>query len=135
MPGRQSVTASQFAHPIALSLEPSTARRQVRAVLTDEGWQGNTDDVVLAVHEALVNAGRHGGAAVRADLALDQSCLVVRVWDAGPGFDLRARVRHPPDLTAERGRGLWLIDRMTTTCEVGRDDDGVFLVMRFDCAA
>jgi len=129
------VTASQFAETIALSLEPSAARRQVRAYLAGEDWSGNTDDVVLAVHEALVNARRHGGAAVRAELALDRSCLVVRVWDAGPGFDLTARVRHPPDPTAERGRGLWLIDRMTTTCEVGRDDDGVFLVMRFGCAA
>jgi len=126
------MTASQFAQTIALPLEPSAARREVEAFLTDAGWAGSTDDVVLAVHEALVNARRHGGAAVRSDLVLDRSCLVVRVWDAGPGFDLRSRIRHAPPPMAERGRGLWLIDRVTTSCEVGRDDDGVFLVMRFD---
>jgi len=126
------MTASQFAQPIALPLEPEAARRDVSAFLADVGWEGSADDIVLAVHEALVNARRHGGAVVRADLVLDRSCLVVRVWDAGPGFDLASRVRHPPPPMAERGRGLWLIDRVTTSCEVGRDDEGVFLVMRFD---
>jgi len=126
------MTASKFAEPIALDLEPSAARRQIRSYLSDEGWRGDPDDVVLAAHEALVNARRHGGAALRADMCLDRSSLVVRVWDAGPGFDLAARVRRAPEPTAERGRGLWLIDRITTTCEVGRDDDGVVLIMRFD---
>jgi len=126
------MTASKFAEPTALALEPSAARRQIRSFLADEGWKGDADDVVLAAHEALVNAGRHGGAALRADICLDGSTLVVRVWDAGPGFDLAARVRRPPAPTAEDGRGLWLIDRITTTCEVGRDHDGVFLAMRFD---
>ncbi len=126
------MTASKFAEPIALPLEPSAARRRIRSFLTAEDWEGDTDDVVLAAHEALVNARRHGGAALRADMSLDRSSLVVRVWDAGPGFDLAALIRRPPDPTAERGRGLWLINRVTTACEVGRDHDGVFLVMRFD---
>ncbi len=125
------MTASKFAEPVALPLEPSAARRRIRSFLADKRWGGDSDDVVLAAHEALVNARRHGGAAVRADITLGRSCLVVRVWDAGPGFDLAASVRRPPDPTAERGRGLWLIDRVTTTCEVDRDDDGVVLVMRF----
>ncbi len=126
------MTASKFAEPIALPIEPSAARRRIHSFLADEGWEGDSDDVVLAAHEALVNARRHGGAALQADLTLDRSGLVVRVWDAGPGFDLAAHVCRPPDPSAERGRGLWLIDRVTTTCEVDRDDDGVVLVMRFD---
>ncbi len=126
------MTASKFAEPIALPLDPGAARRRIRAVLADEGWEGNSDDVVLAAHEALVNARRHGGAALQADMTLGSSGLVVRVWDAGPGFDLTPHVRRPPDPSAERGRGLWLIDRVTSTCEVDRDDDGVVLVMRFD---
>lgn len=126
------MTASKFAEPVTLPLEPAAARRRIRSFLDSEGWEGDTDDVVLAAHEALVNARRHGGAARRAEMSLDGSSLVVRVWDAGPGFDLAAMVRQPPDPTAERGRGLWLIDRVTTGCEVGRDGDGVFLVMRFD---
>lgn len=126
------MTASKFADPIALPVEPAAARRRIRSLLDGEGWEGDADDVVLATHEALVNARRHGGTALHADMSLDDACLVVRVWDAGPGFDLATLVRHPPDLTAERGRGLWLIDLVTTSCEVGRDHNGVFLVMRFD---
>ena len=126
------MTASKFVEPIALPLEPEAARRRIHSYLEAEGWVGDVDDVVLAAHEALVNARRHGGAARRADMSLDGSSLVVRVWDAGPGFDLAARVRQPPEPTAERGRGLWLINRVTTACEVGRDANGVFLAMRFD---
>ena len=126
------MTASKFAESIALPVDPGAARRRIRSFLAAQGWAGEADDVVLAAHEALVNARRHGGAPVRADMALDGSSLVVRVWDAGPGFDLAPRVTQPPDPTAERGRGLWLIGRMTTTCEVDRDDEGVVLVMRFD---
>jgi len=37
-----------------------------------------------------------------------------------------------PEPLSERGRGLWLIGRVTTTCEVDRDGEGVVLVMRFD---
>jgi anti-sigma regulatory factor (Ser/Thr protein kinase) len=126
------MTASKTAEPISLPLDPGAARLRIRDILDDGAWVGDADDVVLATHEALVNARRHGGAAVRADLAINGSSLVVRVWDAGPGFDLADRVRRAPDPTSERGRGLWLIDRMTTACEVDRDDDGVVLVMRFD---
>lgn len=57
---------------------------------------------------------------------------MIRVWDDGPGFDLDDHVARVPEPLAERGRGLWLIGRVTTACEVGRDDDGVVLVMRFD---
>jgi anti-sigma regulatory factor (Ser/Thr protein kinase) len=33
---------------------------------------------------------------------------------------------------AERGRGLWLIDRLTSSCEVQRDRRGNVLIMRFE---
>jgi len=126
------MTGSDLAQPKALSSRPSLARQQVRATLAEIGWEGDADEVVLAVHEALVNAQRHAGAVLRAEMALEGSSLVVRVWDSGPGFDLDDHVARAPEPLAERGRGLWLIGRVTTTCEVGRDDDGVVLVMRFD---
>ncbi|MGI9023362.1 MAG: ATP-binding protein [Acidimicrobiales bacterium] len=127
------MTASELAHqPIELSRQPSRARQQVRELLHEIEWEGDADEVVLAVHEALVNAQRHAGAVLRAQVALEASSLVIMVWDTGPGFDLDLHARQAPDPLAERGRGLWLIDRVTSTCEVGRDDDGVVLVMRFD---
>ena len=127
------MTASELAHqPVELSPQPSRARQQVRDLLREIEWEGDADEVVLAVHEALVNAQRHAGAVLRAQMSLDASSLVVMVWDTGPGFDLDFHAGRVPDPLAERGRGLWLIDRVTSTCEVDRDDDGVVLVMRFD---
>ena len=126
------MTASGLAQPIALSLRPAHARRQVEELLRRERWQGEIDGVVLALHEALVNAQRHAGGIRRAEAAFDGSSLVVSVWDRGPGFDPSSYVNHSPDPMAEQGRGLWLISRLTTTWDVRRDDDGTAVVMRFD---
>ena len=127
------MTASDLAQPRELSPEPTLARHQVRGLLHEIGWACDPDDVVLAVHEALVNAQRHGGAVLRAEMVEEGSSLVVRVWDEGPGFDLDAHVTSTPEPLSERGRGLWLIGHMTTTCEVEHDADGALLVMRFEC--
>jgi anti-sigma regulatory factor (Ser/Thr protein kinase) len=115
----------------ALSIRPAQARREMEALLGRLAWVG-TEDVVLALHEALVNAQRHAGGAVRAEACVDGSSLVLRVWDRGPGFDLDRYIRRPPDPMSERGRGLWLISRVATAMDVRYHDDGVALVMRFD---
>jgi anti-sigma regulatory factor (Ser/Thr protein kinase) len=114
-----------------LSLRPARARREIEALLVRHGW-GATDDVVLALHEALVNAQRHAGGAMRAEACIDGSSLVLQVWDRGPGFDLGPHVQRPPDPLSERGRGLWLISRVATAVEVRHHDDGVAVVMRFE---
>ena len=114
-----------------LSLRPARARGEVESLLTRHAWTG-ADDVVLALHEALVNAQRHAGGAVRAEACIDGSSLVLQVWDRGPGFDLDSYVHRPPDPMAERGRGLWLISQLATAVDVRYHDDGVVLVMRFD---
>ncbi len=117
--------------PVGLSPRPATARRQLRALLRDDGWSGDIDDVVLALHEALVNAGRHGGGVRRAEAAVDPSGLVIVVTDRGSGFDPQPFVRRPPDLMADRGRGLWLISRLATTYDVRRTPEGTELTLRF----
>ncbi len=114
----------------ALSLRPARARREVETLLARHGWT-DTDDVVLALHEALVNASRHGGGVRRAEAAVDPSGLVIVVTDRGSGFDPQPFVRRPPDLMADRGRGLWLISRLATTYDVRRTPEGTELTMRF----
>jgi len=126
--------AQSIAEPIALPTAPSSARCQIRSLLSSRRWPGDVDAVVLALHEALVNADRHGGGAVRAEAAVDHDRLVIQVWDRGPAFDLAGHLHRPPDPMAERGRGLWLIGRITSSCEVRRDTEGVVLVMRFDAS-
>lgn len=126
------MTAPGLAQPIALSLQPASARRQIDELLSVMSLRVDTDGVVLALHEALVNAQRHGGGAVRAEAVVDQSALVLQVWDRGAGFDLRPFTSRPPDPTAERGRGLWLISRVASACEVRQEDGTASLVMRFE---
>ncbi len=124
-------STSALADPVSLSASPAVARREVEALLRDEGWTGEPDDVVLAVHEALVNAGRHGGGVRRAEAAVDRSGVVIKVADGGSGFDPEPFVRRAPDPMAERGRGLWLISRLATAYDVRTTDDGTEIVMRF----
>ena len=121
-----------LAQPIALSLHPASARRQLEDLLSAASLRIDTDGVILALHEALVNAERHGGGATRAEAVLDASGLVLQVWDRGPGFDLGPYASRPPDPMAERGRGIWLISRVASSYELRHDHLGASMVMRFD---
>ncbi len=130
-PRQTTLSTSTLARPTRLSLSPAVARREVEAFLRAEGWPGDTGDIVLAVHEALVNAGRHGGGARRAEAVMDGDGLAVVVADRGAGFDPTPFVRQRPDPMSERGRGLWLIGHLATTCEVRTTKDGNEMIMRF----
>ena len=128
-----TLSTSALARPISLSLRPAAARRQLEAFLRAEGWPGDVDPIVLALHEALVNAGRHGGGARRAEAAVspDGSELTIVVCDHGGVFDPRPFVHRSPNPMAERGRGLWLISRLATAYEVRSSEGGNEVVMRF----
>ena len=127
------MTALHLATPTPLSLRPSRARRQLEELLSDQQWPGDVDAVVLAMHEALVNAQRHAGGAVRLEARVQGPTLIVEVCDRGPGFRLPSPPR-PPDPMAERGRGLWLMCRTTTRCEVRREGDENCVHLQFDAA-
>lgn len=122
---------SALGRGVTLSVHPGTARRQVEALLRDDRWPGDAGGVVLAVHEALVNARRHGGGARRAEAFLDGSGLVVTVCDRGPDFDPRPFLRRSPPPKAERGRGVWLMSRLATTYEVRSSAEGNEVTLRF----
>jgi anti-sigma regulatory factor (Ser/Thr protein kinase) len=121
---------SALTRPVELSLQPATARRELTRLLADAGWNGDVDGVVLAVHEAMVNAHRHGGGATSASAGFDGPDLVVEISDRGRGFHIP---ESPPaaDVTAERGRGLFLIRRLAAAARVVRDGSGVHLVLTF----
>lgn len=117
---------------VALPLDPGDARHHLERFLAADGWAGDREAVVLATHEALANAHRHGGGPRSADVWREGTAVVVEVVDAGPGFDPRPYVRGFPPLLAERGRGLWLIDRMASRWDVRREGGAVRLRLRFD---
>ncbi len=124
------VTAA--ARPVPLSSTPAVARRQLLSMLTEAGWPTDAaDGVVLAVHEALVNALRHGGGVRRAAAGFDAGSLVVKVWDQGRGFEMPG-TNPVPDRLAERGRGLFLMRRLAGDVKVARRGAETCLQLRFD---
>ena len=123
--------ASSLTRPVALSNHPAAARRQLTRMLDDAGWNGDTDAVLLAVHEAMVNAQRHAGGVTRATAGLDGRAVVVQVADKGKGFRL-PESPDMPDAAAETGRGLYLIRRLAADAQVVRSNGEVRLVLRFE---
>jgi anti-sigma regulatory factor (Ser/Thr protein kinase) len=125
------MVATSLARPVELPPQPAAARRELARMLGDAEWTGNTDAVVLAVHEAMVNAQRHAGGVARAAAGFDGQALVVEVADRGPGF----RIPTPcgvPDVDAERGRGLFLIQQLAEEIQIVRDGSEVCLQLRFE---
>jgi anti-sigma regulatory factor (Ser/Thr protein kinase) len=125
------MVASSLTRPVPLSPQPGVARRQLSGLLADAAWGVETDTVLLAVHEALVNAQRHGGGVTHAAAAFDGDRLVVEVRDRGRGFTVPVSP-DMPDLVAETGRGLFLIRRLAADAEVSREGDEVCLLLRFE---
>ena len=122
---------SALTRPVELSPQPAPARRELAAMLTDAGWDGDVDGVLLAVHEAMVNAHRHGGGVTHACARFDGHNLVVEIADRGRGFHVPDSA-GVPDLTAERGRGLFLIRHLASDAHLAREGVGMRLVLTFD---
>lgn len=127
--------ASGLAEPIALPLSPGDARHHLRQLLLGERWDGDIDGVLLAFHEALVNAHQHGGGATRAEACIDGTVLMIRIWDKGPGFEASGYQGATPDAFSERGRGLWLISHVVSHFATQRDQRGVYVELRFGSGA
>ncbi|MFI5640154.1 ATP-binding protein [Streptomyces goshikiensis] len=82
-------------------------------------------EFVLAMHEVVCNAVRHGGGSGTLRLYQGRDTLRCQVSDEGPGFDEGRVPRSLPDLGAcAEGRGLWLVRRMTDSMEVVTDTAG-----------
>ena len=105
---------------------PRLARHAVRERLDGELDEDTAYDIHVVVSELVANAVRHGGAAdddeIRVLVSLGADRVRVEVTDPGPGFE-------PPEQPQERdtgGRGLVLLDRMTSRW--GVECDGVTCV-------
>lgn len=122
--------ASSLARPMSLSPQPGVARRQVSQLLGDARWPGDVDAVVLALHEAIINAHRHGGGVTQATAAVEGDTVRIEVRDRGRGFTVPPSP-DVPDPAAETGRGLFLIRRLATEADVCRTGDEVCLLLRF----
>ncbi len=121
--------------PVPLPLTPKAAREALEVFLADSRWCRETDLVVLAVHEALINADRHGGGVSQIHASVEGGALVIVVCDRGAGFEMPTGIGAPTtaaDPFAENGRGVWLIRQIASDAETRRDGADFCLRMRFD---
>jgi serine/threonine-protein kinase RsbW len=91
-------------------------------------WQCQT-----ALKEAFDNIVEHAHAGLPLDtpIAVEATrfadAIELRLWDCGPGFDLRKKLESMPDLTenvSDRGRGLHLVNRIAHSWSYIRAEDG-----------
>ena len=103
--------------------EVSTLRHRVRAHCVDAGLAGGElDDFVLAVHELVTNAVRHGGGGGHLHLQRQHDTLTCEVRDDGGGGTLRPRL---PAGDIPGGRGLWLAQHLTAGLMITAGPAGV----------
>ena len=92
------------------------ARRLVQDIAEPRIGRQQAEELALAVGEALANAVEHGspgGSRDRVSMVVGEwtGRVVVVVRDEGVGFD--ASLVPDPTVDQERGRGVWLIRRLT----------------------
>ena len=101
----------------------ATVRHQVRRHAADAGLAGDDlDDFVLAVHELVTNAVRHGGGGGHLHLQRQHDTLTCEVRDDGGGGTLRPRL---PAGDIPGGRGLWLAQHLTAGLMITAGPAGV----------
>jgi anti-sigma regulatory factor (Ser/Thr protein kinase) len=97
----------------ATSAEVRAARLRLAAYAASLGQPTDVvDRVVIAVHEVLTNAVRHGRPPCRARAWCAAGVLRVRVDDTGHGRDLATAGYRPPDPASGGGMGLWVTRRL-----------------------
>ena len=74
-------------------------------------------DVVLALHEAVVNALSYGEGRVEVEIEVSAGRVIVTVRDHGRGFD-PSLLEAPCPGMEERGRGLYLVAHLMDEVEV-----------------
>ncbi|MFL6133556.1 MAG: SpoIIE family protein phosphatase, partial [Nocardioidaceae bacterium] len=103
---------------------PRTARRFVRDTLSGWGVDDATVEAAeLCVSELVTNAVIHTGTSSEVTAQLDPDCLTVTVRDSG-GIGAVRRIETPDDPLRVSGRGLGLVEALTTAWSAEHGADG-----------
>jgi anti-sigma regulatory factor (Ser/Thr protein kinase) len=114
---------------VALPRDPSAAafaRREVRRSFAVMLHQRVLDDLYVVVSELVSNGVVHGKGAIRLRLQVGAGDVWGEVVDAGGGFEHDLREAGP---LATSGRGLLIVDRLTTRWGVHEGTTHVWFVM------
>jgi serine/threonine-protein kinase RsbW len=88
------------------------SRHIVKAAMENVGVEEESvGDVEVALTEACANVLAHSGPGDEYEVGfeLDNRVCTIRIVDTGRGFDFASLRAAPPDLAAERGRGVALM--------------------------
>jgi anti-sigma regulatory factor (Ser/Thr protein kinase) len=103
---------------------PGNARRFLRATLREWGVEDDTVEAAeLCVSELVTNAVIHTGTSSEVTAQLDPDFLTVTVRDGG-GIGAVRRVLAPEDPLMISGRGLGLVEALTTAWSAEHGADG-----------
>ena len=105
---------------LTLPAEPSTPRLARTAVAERYSAHLRCGDILVCVSEAVTNAVLHAGTPVRLVVRETARLLRIEVTDDDPTLP----VARDPDPTTPTGRGLLLIDRLTSSWGIESRHDG-----------
>ena len=91
------------------------ARHIIKAAMENVGVEDDSvHDVEVALTEACANVLQHteDGDAYEVGFELDNVACTIRVVDTGRGFDFATLAKGPADNSAERGRGISLMQAL-----------------------
>ncbi|WP_328421588.1 ATP-binding protein [Micromonospora sp. NBC_00389] len=119
---RRPITVLMSQHFTATTV--TALRHAVEGKVAAAGLVGDPGfDFVLAVHELVTNAVRHGGGRGHLDLRREEDVLLCEISDQGaPADNLPVRL---PAVDAAGGRGLWLARQLTDGLILTRRPDGL----------
>lgn len=119
LPGSRVLLSERFTESTVPAL-----RGVLSAAVGAAGLAGEpAEDFVLAVHELMANAIRHGGGAGLLQLRQLDDVLTCEIVDHGQGVD--GLPVHLPPTDQPGGRGLWLAHQLTGSLMLTRRADGV----------
>ncbi|MGR6320543.1 ATP-binding protein [Micromonospora soli] len=116
---RRSFLSQQFTAATVTELRHAVAAHVAAAGLTGE----TAEDFVLAVHELVTNAVRHGGGAGHLHLRRQGDVLRCDVVDHGTAAHAPPIQLSDGDVTG--GRGLWLADQLADSLSLSHRPDGM----------
>lgn len=118
--------------PIAVN----DVRRFVAEELKATGFdKPGSSDVLVAVCEAVTNSVLHGQSPdgednnIRVGCFIEDSFFKVAISDSGIGYNPNLSAWRPPDLVRDRGRGIYLMQRLMDDVKFVARDRGVTIIL------